>query len=162
MRWFKFVILAYIAMVLQTGLFPYLFPDYLRPVALIILANAYLLGRSDEWTILIVWMVGFLGDMTSLSPLGTQALSFGLYGLQISTVRPVLFADSAIAHAVTAAIGVILPYGIYSVLAFITQNGLALPYTVMESLGQALVTGLVAGLLAGIFSPRKRPAMARW
>jgi rod shape-determining protein MreD len=156
MGWLKFIIYAYIALVLQTGFLPVAFPDYLRPWALVILANLYLLSRPTEWTILLVWTIGLLGDLTSISPLGSQALSYGLYALLILTVRPVLFADSPIAHAVCSAIGVIVIAAIYAILTLFTKHALPLPFSVIEILGQAFTTALLAALVAALIAPRRR------
>ncbi len=161
MAWFKFFIYTYVALILQTGFLPVVFPDYLRPWALVILANIYLLSKPDEWTILLVWGIGLLGDLTSISPLGSQALAYGLYALLILTVRPLLFADSPIAHAITCIIGVITISAIYAILTVLTKHAPPLPFSVVEVIGQALMTGILAGLLAGFLTPKKRSSPAR-
>ncbi len=161
MGWLKFAIYAYVALILQTGFFPIFFPDYLRPWALVILANIYLLSKTDEWAILLVWAIGLLGDLTSISPLGSQALAYGLYALLIVTVRPLLFADSPIAHAVTCVIGVITISAIYAILSALTKHALPLPFSVIEIIGQALMTGILAALVTGFLAPKKRSSLAR-
>jgi rod shape-determining protein MreD len=157
MRWFLFAIFAFLALTVQTALLPVLCPDTFRPWALVILANILLLSKPDEWTILQVWIIGFLGDVTSLSPLGSQAISFGLYGLLVTAMRPILFTESSFAHGITAGIGVIVISAIYAIIAFITRSNLPLPYTVGEVLGQALITAILAGLIVKFFlSGRQR------
>jgi rod shape-determining protein MreD len=161
MGWLKFIIYAYIALILQTGFLPIAFPDYLRPWPLVILANLYLLSKPNEWTILLVWLIGLLGDLTSISPLGSQALAYGLYALLILTVRPLLFADSPIAHAITCVIGVITISAIYAILAAMTRHALPLPFSVVEIVGQALMTGILAAMVSGFLSPKKQSSPAR-
>jgi rod shape-determining protein MreD len=161
MRWFMFAIFAFIALTVQTALLPVLCPDAFRPWALVILANLYLLTKPDEWTILQIWMIGFLGDVTSLSPLGSQAVSFGLYGLIMTALRPMIFTESSIAQGITAGIGVILVSIFYALIAFVSRSGLPLPYSIMEVLGQALVTAITAGLIVKLFFSRSR-ARKNW
>jgi rod shape-determining protein MreD len=162
MRWFRFAILTFIALILQTTVLPVMLPDGMRPWALVVLANIYLLTRPDEWTILQVWLIGFLGDMTSICPLGSQALAFGLYGLLITTLRPLLFTDSSLAQGVTTGIGVIVISGTYALLAFLTRSGLPLPSSTTEVLGQALASGLAAALIVKFFIPRRQLSSRRW
>ncbi|MFA5865004.1 MAG: rod shape-determining protein MreD [Phycisphaerae bacterium] len=161
MRLVKFVIFAYVALILQTAFLPIIFPDQLRPSALVILANLYLLSKPNEWTVLLVWVVGLMGDLTSISPLGSQALAFGLFGMLILTLRPVLFADSPLAHAVTSATGVIIISAIYAIETVLTRHALPLPFSVVEVVGQALTTGTAAALLTKILMPPKKHP-ARW
>jgi rod shape-determining protein MreD len=156
MRWFLFVIFTFIALIAQTALLPVLCPDAFRPWAMVILANILLLTKPDEWTILQVWALGFLGDITSLSPLGSQAVSFGLYGLLANAMRPILFTESVLAHGITAGIAVIVISAIFAIIAFLSQSSLPLPYTVGEVLGQALATALGAGLIVQLFLPGRR------
>jgi rod shape-determining protein MreD len=161
MAWLKFIVYAYIAVVLQTVFFPVVLPDYLRPWPLVILANRYLLGRSNDGSILLVWVIGLLGDLTSLSPLGAQALSYGLYGLLIRQVRPVLFADSAFAYGVTSFAGVIIILAVYALLAAVSRQMLPLPFSVVDVLGQAVATGAAAALVAKLFAAPRRHSPAR-
>jgi len=161
MAWLKFFGLAYVALAIQTAFLPVVFPDWLRPSALIILANVYLLGKPDEWTVLRVWMIGLLGDMTSLSPAGSQAFVFGLYALLIITIRPVLFTETPFAHAVTAVTGVIVISALYLILSKLVANVPMLPYSVVEVIGQALMTAVIAALTAKLFTTARRPSMAR-
>jgi rod shape-determining protein MreD len=162
MAWLKFAIYAYVALVLQTGLLPVVFPDSCRPWMLVILANLYLLSKPNEWTILLVWMVGFLGDLTSISPLGSQALAFGLYGILILTVRPILFTDSPLAHAITAGIGVIVIFGIYAIIAFFAPAAIPQPYSAFTVVGQAIATGIFAGILTKFVIPSSQKKAVRW
>lgn len=161
MKWLKFAILAYFALIMQTTLLPVVFPDTFRPWALVILANAYLLNKSDESSILLIWLIGLFGDLTSLSPLGSQALAFGIYGLLITSMRPILFTESPLAHAITAVIGVILVAAIYAVVDFISNKAMPLPYSLAEILGQSLATGLAAWFIIKFFGPRKKTAFDR-
>ena len=163
MRWFKFAILTFIALILQTTLLPIL-PDAFRPWTLVVLATISVLTKPDEWTIFEVWLIGFLGDLTSLSPLGSQALAFGLFGMLATALKPVLFTDSALAQGTTTAIGVIVIAGTYSVIDFVTQSGLPLPYSTIEILGQAVSSGVAAGLIVKFFVPKRRSSFRskRW
>ncbi len=161
MAWLKFVIYAYIALVLQTGFLPVFFPDSCRPWVLVILANLYLLSKPNEWTILLVWVVGLLGDLTSISPLGSQALAFGLYGMLILAVRPALFADSPMAHAITSGIGVVVISGIYAVIAFLVPQAIPQTYSALNVIGQAIATAILAGLVTKFLVPVRKP-QPRW
>lgn len=162
MEWVKFIIYAYIAVVLQTAFLPVAFPDYLRPWALVILADRYLLSKSaGEGSVLIVWVIGLLADLTSISPLGSQALAYGLYGLLILIFRPVLFTDSPLAHAVTCFTGVITITAVYAILTVFSRQALPLPFSVMEVVGQAIITGLVAAAITKLFVPARRHALGR-
>jgi rod shape-determining protein MreD len=161
MKWLKFAIFAYLALILQTSLLPVVFPNSFRPWALVILANVYLLGKPESWTILLVWLIGVMGDLTSISPLGSQALAFGTYGLLIMAMRPILFTDSPIAHGITAVLGVILVSAIYAVVDFISNKAMPLPYSITEILGQAVATGLAAWLIIKIFASKKKYAFDR-
>jgi rod shape-determining protein MreD len=161
MRWLKFAIFAYFALIMQTTLLPVVFPDSFRPWALIILANAYLLSKPDGSTVLLIWLIGLFGDLTSLSPLGSQALAFGIYGLLITSMRPILFTESPFAHGITAVIGVILVSAIYAVVDFISNKAMPLPYSLTEILGQALATGVAAWFIIKFFGSRKKTAFDR-
>lgn len=161
MKWLNFVIFAYLALIMQTTVLPILFPDSFRPWAMVILANAYLLSKFESSTVLLVWLIGLLGDLTSLSPLGSQALAFGIYGLLILAMRPILFTESPLAHGITAVIGVILVAAIYAVIDFSNSKTMPLPYNLPEIIGQALATGLAAWFIVKFFVSKKRSAFDR-
>ncbi len=155
MRWAKFAIGCYIAVILQTGLLAVLFPDGLRPMTFVILANIILLYWPVEQAILGVWIIGLLVDLTSIVPMGVMAFCFGIYGLALLAVRPVLFTESPFAHAVTASMGLIIIYICYTLIRIFNTNVPPLSATLLEIAGQIIVTGITAGLIGKFVSDSK-------
>lgn len=157
MRWIKLAIGVYIALVLQAGILQILLPDMLRFSALVIVANIVLLSWPSRYALLAVWIIGLLGDMTSISPPGAQAMCFLIYGLIVTAAKPVLFIESPLAHGLTAGLGMLVIQLSYSLLAFLIPQVYPLSYSPAEILSQSISTGIVAWLLAQfLFRPKTR------
>lgn len=145
------MIAVYIALVLQTGLLPLAVPEIFRFSALVLVANIVLLSWPAKDSLVAVWVLGLLGDMTSISPLGSQAMCFLIYGLLITSAKPVLFIESPFAHGLTAGIGLIVIDSSYSLLAMMIPQVYPLSYSPAKILAQAISTGILAWLCAQFF-----------
>lgn len=97
MKWGPFIILALIALVLQTSVASWVQIHSVRPDLLLVLAVFYALWGPWPEGAIAAWLLGLLADLHSLDRIGLHALCFGLAALAIVYVRQVVFRD----HAVT-------------------------------------------------------------
>ncbi len=151
MSWLKFTVLLYVITVLQISFIPVVFPSAVQPLLFVIFANIILLVRRIDRAVLSALVIGFIADLTSIVPLGTMTFAFGVYGVTIIFLRPMLFIESPLAHSATVVVGIIIIYTIQAIFSTLTSNVPPLPYTVLEIFGQMVVNGLISGGLAYYF-----------
>lgn len=148
MSWSRFIILLYIAAALQTSLIPLLFPDWARPLALVILASFTLLTRRIDRAIASAFIIGLIADLTSITPLGTATFAFGIYAIIIISTRPILFIESPLTHAITTAIGILTIYTSQTILCLVNSGILPVPFTILEIIGQIIISGIISAAIA--------------
>ncbi len=96
MKWFSFVILAGVAIVLQTSATPRLEIQSARPDLMLILAIHYALWGPWPDAAIAAWILGLLADMNSADRIGIHALCFGVAAWVILRVRQIVFRDHAL------------------------------------------------------------------
>jgi rod shape-determining protein MreD len=99
LRWFGFVLMAFVLLVLQVGVVGPLGLGPQRVVPdLLLLAAVLLAFRGSGYQVLVgCWILGMMKDMNSQASLGSYALAFGLMGWGIMRVRDLFYGD----HPVT-------------------------------------------------------------
>lgn len=98
MRWIPFVILVYVACVLQTTAMAFLEVHSVRPDLLVLVAVYYALLARRPDALLACWLLGLAVDLNGLSfhtrsNVGLHALAFGLIALLAVRVRELFFRD---------------------------------------------------------------------
>lgn len=101
MRWIPFIILLYVAAVLQTAVVPFFAVHGIRPDLLVVLAAHYALTAKAPDALLACWLVGLAADLTGLgfaghSSVGLHAVAMGFAALLVVGVRDWTFRDSPV------------------------------------------------------------------
>lgn len=148
MPWVKFAIIAYLAVTLHTAFVPILFPESIRPNVFVIVTVYYLLTSRPSRSIIAASIIALLADLTSLCPLGSQLLAFTAFIAAIHALRPMIFTELPSAHAFTAFAGHIIVTSVYRIITLITTHADPLPYSMTETLLQAICTAIFAAILA--------------
>jgi len=144
MAWIRFAIAVYLATILQTALVPVVLPEALRPNVFVIVAVYYLLLWPMDQALIAALIIGTLADLTSISPLGSQIIAFGLMGGFAGLVRPVIFTDLPSAHAFVAFGGYIILTITYRIVTIFTSDAAGLPFGFFATGLQAFSTAIVA------------------
>ncbi len=99
MKWPSFIILIFIALILQISLANPLGlgPQRIAPDLLLLTAVITILYSTDDKGLIACWIIGFLKDLTSLAPLGSNALAFGLMALFLIKARSFFYDNRPIA-----------------------------------------------------------------
>ncbi len=159
MNWLKFAIIAYVTVILQTSLVPVVVPGPFRPNLLVVLAAFYVLTVSDHRAMVAALILGLLGDMTSLSPLGSQIVAFGMIAMAVRTARPILFTDLPMTHGFAAAVGYLILVLVYRALTIIGLVDVPMGAGFAQMITQAAATGLLGAILCKLAVRRLKP---RW
>jgi len=156
MNWLKFAIIAYITVILQTAFVPVVLPDALRPNLMIVLVVYYLLTCADEHVLIAALILGLLADLTSIMPLGTLTVGFGLAALLVRAAKPIMFTELPATHAFAAFVSHIILVLTCRVLDLVFPHTVCLPYTLGETLLQAAATALVAAAVCRLIIWRSK------
>ncbi|MCF7957333.1 MAG: rod shape-determining protein MreD [Phycisphaerae bacterium] len=99
MKWLSFIILIFIAVILQCGLANPLGlgPQRIMPDLLLLTAVILLLHSTGDKALVACWLAGLAKDLTSLAPFGCYALAFGLMALLLTKTRALFYDDRPIA-----------------------------------------------------------------
>jgi rod shape-determining protein MreD len=105
MRFFPWLILAYVVLGLQSGLAPYIqvyhaSPNLVLPVVIFIALYA-----PKDSALLGTYVVGLMQDMLSAYPLGTLALVYAPVTLLVRVTQPVIHREHWMTHLVLAVVG---------------------------------------------------------
>ncbi len=87
MRWFRFAVLILIATLLQAGLLADL---SIKPNLLLILLVFFSAHCKNPDVIITSFTIGFAADITPGSAMGSQIISFGLFGTLLAEVHNII------------------------------------------------------------------------
>ena len=150
MRWTSFVILAFIAVVLQTTVVARLTVSGFCADLVLIIAVYYALHASTPDALIAAWVLGMMTDLSGPGRLGVYAFGFGLMALLIVQLRDSMFRDHPLTSLVLTlfcAWGVhAMAGGVYLVLAVLThsQTHRDIVDVLTQATGSALFTAAVA------------------
>ena len=98
MRWFPYILLAYITVGLQIGLAPFIAYKGAAP-NLVLLAVVFIAVNAPRDAALIgCFALGFLQDLVTQQQPGLFALSYGLVALLIVSTQQTLYKDHPLTH----------------------------------------------------------------
>jgi len=98
MRWFPYILLAYVAVGLQIGLAPFIAYKGASP-NLVLLAVVFIAVNAPKEAALIgCFVLGFLQDLVTQQQPGLFALSYGLVALLIVSTQQTLYKDHPLTH----------------------------------------------------------------
>lgn len=101
MRWFSFIVILLIAIILEAGNLLNVFAIggwYIRPAILITLLVYYSFSCQPHDAIICSFLIGFAADLTG-DVMGPHMICFGLLGLLLNQSNQILFAKRAIYKA---------------------------------------------------------------
>ena len=105
MRWFAYLILAYLAIALQIGLGPLLRYREAQPNLVLLAAVFVALNAPRDAALLGCFIMGLLQDLLSQQPPGLFALSYGLTGVLAAAGHQVVYREHPLSHFVLALVG---------------------------------------------------------
>jgi rod shape-determining protein MreD len=98
MRWFSYILLAYIAVGLQIGLAPFIAYRGAAP-NLVLLAVVFIaVNAPRDAALLGCFILGFLQDLVTQQQPGLFALSYGLVALLVVSTQQVVYKDHPLTH----------------------------------------------------------------
>lgn len=95
MRWFNFIILLFLSLVVQVGvarLFG-LGPQRVMPDLLVMVAVVLAFRAPGDHALIAGWILGLAKDLTSQAPLGCYAMAFGLLAWAVVHLRELFYGD---------------------------------------------------------------------
>ncbi|MBN1764768.1 MAG: rod shape-determining protein MreD [Sedimentisphaerales bacterium] len=98
MRWFNFVLLLFVTLVLQLGV-GRLFgvgPQRVMPDLLLLLAVVLAFRGPADQALIACWILGLVKDLSSQAPLGSYAFAFGLLAWAIVRLREMFYGEHPI------------------------------------------------------------------
>ena len=98
MRWFNFILLLFVTLVLQLGV-GRLFgvgPQQVMPDLLLLLAVVFAFRGPADQALIACWILGAVKDLSSQAPLGSYAFAFGLMAWAIVRLREMFYGDHPI------------------------------------------------------------------
>jgi rod shape-determining protein MreD len=156
MKWLRFAIVAYVVTLLQTAFIPIVFPAAIRPNVMVIAAGYYLLVVPRADSLVAALIIGALGDLTSICPLGSQIIGFAVFAAVVRFVRPMLFTEQPTAHAFTAAVGYLILNLFYRLVTLVAHDAMPLPYGFAVTVMQAASTAVFAAVVCKLAIRRPR------
>jgi rod shape-determining protein MreD len=90
-RWLTFILLAVVALTLQTAVAPRVAPFDIRPDWLLIVVVFIALHAPPRAAIVGAWIIGGLADLMTIERLGLVAVSYTLAATFIISIREYLF-----------------------------------------------------------------------
>jgi rod shape-determining protein MreD len=105
MRWLPFLILAYLALGLQTGLSGYVTWYGANPNLVLLLA-IFVAGHAQrDEGLLACFLLGGVQDLLTEGPWGVHALAYTLVGLVVLSTQEFVYGDHFLTHFTRALIG---------------------------------------------------------
>ncbi|MCH7808306.1 MAG: rod shape-determining protein MreD [Planctomycetes bacterium] len=112
MRWLTFLLLAGLALVLQSAIAPFVEIFGVRPDWLLVVVVFFSLYARASDAALGAWMIGFAADLMTIERMGLLSLSYLAAALLVSTIRDYVFCYRAgTQFIVTAVICFIVHFG---------------------------------------------------
>jgi rod shape-determining protein MreD len=98
MRWIYWFILAYLALVLQAGLGPFIAWEGVPPNLVLIVVIFVALSAPREPALLSAFVMGLMQDLLTSDPLGFNAFLCGLIAWLAQLTQPVVYRDHPLTH----------------------------------------------------------------
>lgn len=98
--WLGFLMLSIIGVCLETAVLPHLEIYHQRPDLILLLVVFFALHARGANGLIVAWAAGLLVDLSSQSPLGLFAITYGLVGLGVFQIREMVFRDQLLTHVV--------------------------------------------------------------
>ena len=154
MRWLNFFILIYVTLGIQIGLGGYSNIGQAQPNFVLLVGVFVAMNAPRDAALLGCFLLGFVQDLLTTSPLGLYALETSLVGLLVVSTQEIVYREHFLTHmflgfvgALLAAIITLIHSGIYPYF----HAGVRSPRpTVGGLIGGALYTGLLAPIVIGI------------
>ena len=108
MRWFTYVILAYVAIAMQIGLGSFVRYRGAEPNFVLLAALFIALNAPREAALLGCFCMGVLQDLVTQQTPGLFALSYGLIAMVAVSVHQVLYREHPLSHFALALLGGLL------------------------------------------------------
>jgi rod shape-determining protein MreD len=162
MAWVAFSIALLVVYVVQVACH-YLLPGWLDLLAALALYYALTAPDADAW--LAGWIVGFLQDVGSGTPLGVHAVALGLAARLLTWLRDLVNRELWWVRWLVASIAACGPLLLVELHLRLCLDGST---TVVGMLWNAVATATVAGLVAALASEvpgllnRRRIVTTRW
>lgn len=92
MRWFRFAAIVLVAAILQASLLNIIAlpPLNIKPNILLIFLVFYAIHYNTTEAIITSFAIGFVADISSGAPMGTQTISYGLFGTSLAYLHRVI------------------------------------------------------------------------
>jgi rod shape-determining protein MreD len=147
MRWFAYLILAYVVLGLQAGLSGYVHVRGAAPNLVLLAVLFITLCAPRDAALLGALGLGLMQDLLTQQPLGLYAFAYGLIAMLVVPSQSMVYAEHPATHVMSALVGSV----ICSIL--ILLNGWLRPsagrVAPMTLLYQTLYTALLAPLFIG-------------
>ena|SRR5579871_4415224 len=98
MRWFSYILLAYLAVALQIGLAPYIAYGQAQPNFVLLAVVFIAVNAPRDAALLGCFILGFLQDLVTQQQPGLFAFSYGLVALLIVNTQQVVYKDHPLTH----------------------------------------------------------------
>ena len=162
MRWFRFLVVAVVAVLLQTTLVRLLRVGAARPDLMVAALVAFSVGVRRRDGFVVGGVVGLLRDLMSSEPFGLSTMVFAVLGHLVCRARSTAVAEHALTHAllglVCSAATSAASAGAIVVPALVSGRPLpSASWALRMLVGTALLTA-VASAVVGAFVWRRR----RW
>lgn len=161
MRWFSVLILAYLAIAVQSGLEGMVWPGGGGPNLALLAAVYIAVNAPRDPALLGCFVIGLMQDLVSQQPLGLFAVSYGLMGWLVNSTGQVVYRAHPLTHVALALLGSAVTMAMILLAGWIhppaaggvSAGGAALPAVRVSAgglLGNALWTAVAAPIMLGI------------
>jgi rod shape-determining protein MreD len=165
MRWFSYIILAYLALGVQIGAGEFMRIGEARP-DLVLLAVVFIASHAPREAALGgAFGMGLMVDLVGLGPLGLYAFAYGIVAMFVVSMQEVMYREHPMAHFLVALIASLLVSTVGLIHGWIHPPLLPLGVQFKTALYTALLAPIVLGVLQRIkkafaFKPRRRLGIA--
>ncbi|MFP4056074.1 MAG: rod shape-determining protein MreD [Candidatus Brocadiia bacterium] len=156
MRWLRFALVALVAVLAQVTVMRACGPPARRPDLVVAVLVVFALGVRKGQAFAAGGLLGLGRDLFTVEPFGLGIATLALLGLGLAWLRPNVFADHPVTHAILGFVCAAACGGV-SALAVAVQGGAPSLAAVGKSLAlRGAETALVAGLLGWLVWRRAR------
>ncbi len=148
MRWFRFLLVAILAVLLQTTLVRVLTVRGARPDLMVAVLVVFSVGARRSEGFAVGCLAGVLRDLFSIEPFGLSTGSFALLGYVLARGRAGAMADHALTHAVLGLVCSAASSGV-SLAAIALAKGARGP-TASSAAAHLALTALLTAVASGL------------
>jgi rod shape-determining protein MreD len=168
LRWFTYVILAYLAIAVQIGLGTFVRYRGAEPNFVLLAALFIALNAPRDAALLGCFCLGVLQDLVTQQPPGLFALSYGFTGMLAVSAHQVVYRERALTHFALALIGGMLTAAVLLLHGWIHPDAAraagpdgttalnAIRLSPTTELTRALYTALLAPVVIGLLQRSRR------